>query len=96
VNDDKIKSSQDTANAKGSESQTEPELFFNNAKKTEPYNQETGYEQNAAYYGKNIILPVRLWHSLYHWWTNPKRQKANVPERITVVITIVLAVIGGL
>ena len=95
MEDNEINASDNTNDAKGSDSQARPEGIVN-SNQSNPNNQTSATEQSKTNKGTKPILPVRMWQSYRTWWSDPFRPKANFAEKLTVFITIVIAGIGAM
>jgi hypothetical protein len=42
------------------------------------------------------IFPIRALQRLWQWWTNPFRSRGNFPEHMTVVVSVIIAIIAFL
>lgn len=79
--------SQNQSNASNSDTQTQ-----NRA----PNNQASESKHRNTQNSKHAFFLVRFWQWLRKWYTDPFRHRSNVAEKLTVFVTIVIAVVGGL
>jgi hypothetical protein len=57
--------------------------------------QESTSDKSHADNTPKPVFPVRAWQWLVNWWTDPYRPRGNFPEHLTVIVSIVVAVIAG-
>jgi hypothetical protein len=62
-----------------------------------PNNPAPNTQQNhPADGGRPLLLPIRISRGFWNWFSDPYRHRSNFAEKLTVAITLVIAIIGGL
>jgi hypothetical protein len=71
-----------------------PTHGFVEQQKSSPAEQEPGNEEPSSNNSPKPIFPIRMWRQFTNWWTDPYRRRGNFPEHLTVVVSVVIAVIA--
>jgi len=61
-----------------------------------PAKQTPANEEQRPHDSPKPVFPIRIWRRFVTWWRDPYRPRGNFPEHMTVVISVVIAVIAFL
>jgi hypothetical protein len=89
-----VKSGNEANNTEAAQADSDSQVILKQ-KDGSPHDDTATEEQNQPIDSPNPPFPIRLWQQLSGWWSNPFRERSNIPERVTVVITLIVAFIAG-
>jgi hypothetical protein len=93
--DDEASAANGAEQAKIPDSQASPHGLVQEQKTAEG-KQESANEKHNPDNTPKPISPVRMWRWLVNWWTDPYRSRGNFPEHMTVMVSVVIAIIAFL
>jgi hypothetical protein len=95
VNNNEITPSAGADDSKETDQET-AERGFIEQQKGSPAQQTARDNKQHSHGTPKPIFPIRAWRWLAGWWKNPFRPRGNFPEHLTVVVSVVIAVIAVL